>query len=81
MVLRQIFEIPLHRLAICVGIGAAVVQSFGSYVRSKAADNITHKPYYRDAISLAKEHPGTEHLFGKPIHFKGLDAANKRWQN
>ena len=80
MVLRRIFEVPLHKLALCVGIGAAVVQSFGYYVRAKAADNITYKDYYRDAMSLAKAHPGTEHLFGKPIHSKGLDAANKRWQ-
>ena len=80
MVLRQIFEMPLHKLAICVGIGAAAVQSFGYIARGKAADNITYRDYYRDAISLAKAHPGTEHLFGKPIHFKGLDAANKKWQ-
>ena len=78
MVLRQIFEMPLHRLAIGVAIGAAAVQSFGYFARASSADNITYKDYYRDAMSLAKTHPGTEHLFGSPIHFKGLDAANSR---
>ena len=68
---------PLSNLAICVAIGGAVVASFGSYVRAKIGDNLTHKDSYRDAMSLAKAHPGTEHLFGKPVQFKGLDAANK----
>ena len=76
MVLRQIFKMPLHRLAACVALGGVVVQSFGSYVKFRMTENIAYTDAYKDAISLTKTHPGTEHLFGKPIYSKGLDAAN-----
>ena len=71
---KFITETPIHQLAIMVGIGAATVQSFGYYVRSKSADNITQKEYFLNAIKLTKNHPAAEYLIGKPIYYKGLDA-------
>ena len=71
---KFITETPIHQLAIMVGIGAATVQSFGYYVRSKSADNITQKEYFLNAKKLTKNHPAAEYLIGKPIYYKGLDA-------
>ena len=71
---KFITETPIHQLAIMVGIGAATVQSFGYYVRSKSSDNIAQKEYFLNAIKLTKNHPAAEYLIGKPIYYKGLDA-------
>ena len=75
-----IFESPIQNLALCVGIGAAVVQSFGYFVRDRAVDKIMYQDYFRDAMSKTKEHPGPEYLFGKPMTCKALDAANNKRQ-
>lgn len=70
---KFITETPIHQLAIMVGIGAATVQSFGYYVRSKSADNITQKEYFLNAIKLTKNHPAAEYLIGKPIYYKHMN--------
>lgn len=84
MVFRQCYRImrdaPMATLAASVGCGAAVVQTFGYFVRGKVADNITYTDNYREAKSMTKEHPGTEYLFGKPMNFKALDADNIKRQ-
>ena len=74
---RFFMKTPLYKLVICTGVGACVVQTFGYLVRNQHADKITYTDYYREALALTKEHPGSEYLFGAPINFKGLDAANK----
>ena len=73
-----IFRTPLHTLAITVAVGGVVVQSFGFFVRRTTENKIMYNDYYREAVSMTKQHPGTEFLFGKPVNFKALDADNKK---
>ena len=69
---RIIFHTPLHKLAISVAVGAAVVQSFGLFARSQIANKVMYNDYFREAVSMTKEHPGTVYLFGKPMNFKAI---------
>ena len=77
---RIIFHTPLHKLAITVAVGGAVVQSFGLFVRSTVENKIMYNDYFREAVAMTKEHRGTEYLFGKPMNLKALDADNKKRQ-
>ena len=60
--------------------GGILVQGFGFIARGGVAQNIMNSDVFRDAKIMARKHPGTEYLFGKPLDFKALDADNRKWQ-
>ena len=60
--------------------GGILVQAFGFVARSNVAQTIMNSDVFRDAKIMARKHPGTEYLFGKPLNFKALDADNRKRQ-